>query len=116
MERRKAMKYVYFTKTLKGLDVKGLIAFCKEAGLDGVDLAVRPEYPVHPDNAATALPEAAKAFRDAGLLIGLVSTATTLNDASSKGAAALFDACAKAEVPAIKIGYFPYKPPFDISL
>ena len=37
------MKYVYFTKLLKELDVKGLIAFCKDVGLDGVDLAVRPE-------------------------------------------------------------------------
>ena len=42
------MKYVYFTKTLRGQDIKGLAAFCKEAGLDGVDLAVRPGYPVTP--------------------------------------------------------------------
>jgi sugar phosphate isomerase/epimerase len=110
------MKYVYFTKLLKELDVKGLIAFCKEVGLDGVDLAVRPDYPVHPENAATALPGAAKAFADAGLLIGLVTAATTMNDPSAKAAAALFDACARAEVPAIKLGYFPYKPPFDAAL
>ena len=50
------MRYVYFTKLLKDLDVRGLIAFCKEVGLDGVDLAVRPGYPVNPENAATALP------------------------------------------------------------
>jgi sugar phosphate isomerase/epimerase len=110
------MKYVYFTKTLKELDVKALIGFCKEAGLDGVDLAVRPGYPVQPDNAATALPEAAKTLHDAGLMIGLVTAATTMNDPSSKGAAALFDACAKAGVPAIKIGYFSYKSPFDTAL
>ena len=29
------MRYVYFTKFLQTLDVKGLAAFCKEAGLDG---------------------------------------------------------------------------------
>jgi sugar phosphate isomerase/epimerase len=107
------MRYVYFTKTLKDLDVKGLVGFCKELGLDGVDLAVRPGYPVHPDNAATALPEAAKAFADAGLIIGLATAATTLTDPGSKAAVALFEACAKAEVPAVKIGYFPYKAPFD---
>jgi sugar phosphate isomerase/epimerase len=110
------MRYVYFTKLLKELDVKGLVAFCKECGLDGVDLAVRPEYPVNPDNAATALPEAARAFRDAGLTIGLVTLATNLNDPASKTAVALFEACAKAEVPAVKIGYFPYKAPFDEAL
>ena len=46
---------------LKALDLKGLIAFCKEVGLDGVDLAVRPGYPVNPDNMARTLPDAMKA-------------------------------------------------------
>src|SRR5262245_10947095 len=62
------MKFIYFTKFLQSLDVKDLVAFCKSAGLDGVDLAVRPGYPIHPGNAPTALPEAAKAFADEGLM------------------------------------------------
>ena len=110
------MRYVYFTKMLKDLDVRGLIAFCKDVGLDGVDLAVRPGYPVNPDNVAAALPEVAKAFADAGLMIGLVSTETNLNDAESKAAKSIFAACGLAGVPAIKIGYFPYKPPVDDAL
>lgn len=110
------MRFVYFTKTLQKLDVKGLIAFCQETGLAGVDLAVRPGYPVNPDNAAKALPEAAKAFRDAGLIIGLVSAATNLADPASRQAKTIFDACARAEVPAVKIGYFTYRPPFDDCL
>jgi sugar phosphate isomerase/epimerase len=110
------VRYVYFTKALKDLDVKGLVAFCKETGLEGVDLAVRPGYPVHPDNAAAALPEAAKAFRDAGLAVGLVSTATNWNDPNAGPMRTLFEACAKAGVPAIKIGYFPYKGSFDEAL
>jgi sugar phosphate isomerase/epimerase len=110
------MRYVYFTKTLRELDVKGLIAFCKEVGLDGVDLAVRPGYPVHPGNAPTTLPEAAKAFRDAGLTIGLVTAPTDLTDPESKAARAIFEACGRAEVPAVKIGYFTYQPPFDDRL
>src|SRR5205823_3827012 len=61
------MRYVYFTKTLRGLDVKGLAGFCKEVGLDGVDLTVRPGYPVNPDNAGKALPAAAKLLRGEGL-------------------------------------------------
>lgn len=107
------MRYIYFTKTLQKLTVKDLVAFCKETGLDGVDMAVRPGYPVTPDNAAKALPEAAKAFKDAGLTIGLVSAPTGLNDPESKSAIALFDACAAAGVPAVKIGYFSYRAPFD---
>ncbi len=110
------MKYVYFTKSLKPLDVKGLIAFCKDAGLDGLDLAVRPGYPVSLDNMAKALPEAAKTLAGEGLMIGLVTADTGLNDPASKTAKALFEASAAAGVPAIKIGYFAYKSDFDANL
>jgi len=110
------MRYVYFTKTLKELDLKGLVAFCKDTGLEGVDLAVRPGYPVNPDNAAKELPQAARVFQDAGLVIGLVTAATDVNDPGSKVAVALFEASAAAKVPAIKIGYFGYKAPFDDAL
>ena len=75
------MRYVYFTKTLQSLDIAALIAFLKDAGLDGADMAVRPGYPVTPDNAATALPDTAKLFRDAGLDLALVSAPTDLTAA-----------------------------------
>jgi sugar phosphate isomerase/epimerase len=110
------MRYVYFTKLLRDLDLRGLAGFCKDVGLDGLDLAVRPGYPVHPDNALTALPEAAAYFRDQGLTIGLVSAPTDLTDPEGKSARSLFEACAKAGVPAVKIGYFAYRPPFDACL
>ncbi len=104
------MRFVYFTKTLKELDVPGLIGFCKETGLDGADLAVRPGYPVHPDNAAAELPRAAKAFRDEGLFIGLATAPTNLSDPDGPAAKAIFEACGKAGVAAVKIGYFGYQP------
>jgi sugar phosphate isomerase/epimerase len=110
------MRFVYFTKMLRELDVKALVAFCAEVGLDGVDLAVRPGYPVRPDNVAAALPDAVKAFKDAGLAVGLVTAETTLTDAASPAARALFEACGKAGVPAIKVGYFPYAGTFDDAL
>ncbi|MFO0846307.1 MAG: sugar phosphate isomerase/epimerase family protein [Gemmataceae bacterium] len=110
------MRYVYFTKTLQKLNLGELIAFCKEVGLDGVDLAVRPGYPVHPDNALKALPDVARQLKEAGLTIGLVSAPTNLTDPGSRTAKALFDACARAEVPALKLGYFAYSAPFDDCL
>jgi sugar phosphate isomerase/epimerase len=110
------MRYVYFTKLLKELDVRGLIAFCNDVGLDGVDLAVRPGYPVNPDNVVTALPDAVKAFADNGLAVGLVTVDTSLNDAESKTAKSVFTACGLAGVPAIKVGYFPYKAPVDDAI
>jgi sugar phosphate isomerase/epimerase len=110
------MRYVYFTKTLQTLDLPALTTFLKDAGLDGADLAVRPGYPVTPDNAATELPRAVKAFKDAGLVIGLVTAPTNMSDPESATARALFEACGKAGVPAIKIGYFPYKGKFETTL
>jgi L-ribulose-5-phosphate 3-epimerase len=110
------MRYIYFTKTLEKLDVPALIAFLKDCGLDGADMAVRPGYPITPDNAATELPKAAKAFKDAGLTIGIVSTPTTLNDADVAAAKTIFEACAKAEVPAVKIGYFSYQGKYAAAL
>ncbi len=110
------MRYVYFTKLLQGLDLAGLVTFIKEAGLDGADLAVRPGYPVTPDNAVTELPPAAKRFRDEGLTIGLISAPTNLTDPDGKAAGNLFEAAAKAGVPAVKIGYFPYRGPIDADL
>jgi sugar phosphate isomerase/epimerase len=110
------MRYVYFTKTLESLDIAGLLAFFKEVGLDGADLAVRPGHPVNPNNVATELPKAVKAFADQGKFIGLVTAAVTLNDPDSAQARKLFEACGKAGVPAIKIGYFPYKEKFEATL
>lgn len=107
------MKYVYFTKTLRELDVPGLIKFCQEVGLDGVDLTVRPGYPVNPGNVATELPRAVKSFKEAGLIVGLVTAPTDLIDPESKPARALFEACGKAGVGNIKIGYFPYRGKID---
>jgi sugar phosphate isomerase/epimerase len=110
------MRYVYFTKSLQSLDIPGVIAFLKETGLDGADLAVRPGYPVSPDNVAAELPKAAKAFADEGLVIGLVSTPTDLTDPDSAAAGRIFEACGKAGVPAVKIGYFAYQGQFDAEL
>jgi sugar phosphate isomerase/epimerase len=110
------MHYVYFTKFLQSQDIAGLISFLKEAGLDGADMAVRPGYPVHPDNVSTELPRAAKAFRQEGLRIGLVTTPVTLTDPDADATRRIFEACAKADIPAIKIGYFVYQGKFDATL
>lgn len=110
------MRYVYFTKTLQGLDLAAMIAFAQEVGLDGFDLAVRPGYPVTPENAAAELPRAAKLVREAKLTLGLVTAPTSFNDPSSRAVEALFDVCGQAGVPAMKIGYFTWKARFEGEL
>jgi sugar phosphate isomerase/epimerase len=110
------MHFVYFSKLLQGLSLKDQAAFCREVGVDGIDLAVRPGYAVTPDNALTALPLAAKLFQDHGLFIGLVSAPTDLADPEAKAGKMIFEAAAIAQVPAVKIGYFPYRGPYDSCL
>jgi sugar phosphate isomerase/epimerase len=110
------VRYVYFTKELKELDLKGMAAFAVDVGVDGLDFTVRPGYPVHPDNVTTALPEAVRIFKDSGLVIGLVSMPTNPTDAEAANVRAVFEACGKAGIPAIKIGYFPYNGNFEEAL
>jgi sugar phosphate isomerase/epimerase len=110
------MPFVYFTKLLQGLDLPAVAAFLKECGLDGADLTVRPGFPVTPDNAATELPKAVALFKDHGLTVGIVTAPTNMDDADSAAARAVFEACGKAGVPAIKIGYFVYTGRFDQAL
>lgn len=102
------MKYIYFTKTLRELDVPRLAEFLKSAGLDGADMAVRPGYAVEPARAEKDLPAAARTLRDHGLTVPLVSAPTGLNDPASGDAKRIFHACAAAGVPSVKIGYFGY--------
>lgn len=63
-------------------------------GLDGVELAVRPEYQVTPADIEAGLPRAAKIFRERGLFIGSVAA-----DTDEKTIAA----CGEAGVPIIRI-------------
>src|SRR5262249_837358 len=114
-----AMRYLYFTKFLRELDLAGLVGFCKDTGVQRFDLsalAVRPGYDVHPGNVATELPKAGKLVAAAGLVRGLVTLPTGAVDPESKAVRAVFEACGKAGVPAIKLGYFPYTGKIDDAL
>ena len=61
------MRRIVFSKMLQELGIAELIDFAQELGIEGYDMAVRPGYPVNPDNVAEALPEAVSQFRANGL-------------------------------------------------
>lgn len=98
--------YIMFSKMLKEQSIDQLIESLKFVGADGVDLAVRPGYPVNPDNVADTLVPAAEELRAAGLSIPMVTAPTDLTKASAPYAEPLFRACGEARVPLIKLGYW----------
>jgi len=100
------MKLIYFTKFLAGLSAKEVGETTKRLGFDGLDLAVRAKQCVTPENVATALPEAMRIWSDMGLSVPLVSMETRTTDVRDAAVRQLYQACAKANVRAIKIGYW----------
>jgi len=100
------MQFIMFTKHLEGKDIGGLIEALHSVGVEGADLCVRLDYPVTPENAATELPKATKAFAYAGLSIPLVTGPTRCIDPKDPTVGPLFAACAEAGVKFIKLGYW----------
>ena len=66
-----------FSKHLQFLDYKALAKTCKELGLDGIDLTVRPGGHVLPEQVTTRLPEAVEAIRAEGLDVPMITTRYT---------------------------------------
>ena len=107
------MKLVMFSKMLKEKSVEELAELAQELGIDGYDLAVRTGYPVNPDNAATALPEAAHRLASAGLSIPMVTANTDLLMPDHPTAEPLLGAMDVADVRRLKLGYFKLDPATD---
>ena len=74
-----------FSKHLQFLDYKDLAKVCREIGLEGVDLTVRRNGHVLPENVARDLPAAVEAIRAEGLDVPMISTRLrTANDPDAR--------------------------------
>lgn len=69
-----ALKVSIFSKHLQFLSVPDAAAAAKEMGFDAIDLTVRAEGHVLPENVATDLPKAVAAIRKAGLDVSMITT------------------------------------------
>lgn len=103
------MDLVYFTKFLQGLTAKEVGETARRLGFDGLDLAIRKGQCVNPDNVATALPEAMSIWKDMGISVPLVSMETRQTVPGDAGVRRLFEACGKANIPNIKVGYWRWR-------
>ncbi|MCE5327356.1 MAG: sugar phosphate isomerase/epimerase [Planctomycetaceae bacterium] len=88
------ISFTVFTKPWPKLPPAELAAFVKAMGFDGIEMPVRPGYPVTPENVGKALPEAARIMADCGVRIGTVAGPTDEQTIA---------ACAAAGVPIIRI-------------
>lgn len=73
----KTLPVSIFSKHLHWLSIPEAAAFAKECGYDAIDLTVRKNGHIEPENAAIELPRAAEAIRKAGIEISMITTAIT---------------------------------------
>jgi L-ribulose-5-phosphate 3-epimerase len=69
-----AYKISLFSKHLQWLDYENMARVAAEIGLDGVDLTVRPQGHVLPENVETDLPKALEAVKKVGINIYMIVT------------------------------------------
>src|SRR5688572_13592099 len=98
------MRYVLFTDNLADLTVPEACRAAREAGFDGLDLTLRPGGHVKPEDAEVGLAEAKRAADAEGLEIPMVTT--SLVDADSPHAEAIFAAAAHYGARRLKLGYW----------
>ena len=96
-----------FSKSVPQLNWRELGQSTKRAGFGGVDLTVRPQGHVLPERAATDLPEAVAAIREAGLEVPMITT--SLLSADDPTARAIISTASKLSIPYLKPGYYPYR-------
>jgi sugar phosphate isomerase/epimerase len=104
------MQLILFTKMLREKNVSELAELGREWGLDGFDLCVRTGYPVSPENATLALPEAVKFFKSRGLSVPMVTALGSLTSPDDPSVRPLMSAMDKAGVGLLKLGYFLFEP------
>lgn len=107
------MDLIAFTKHLDGRSIDELIEVAQTNDFEGFDLCVRPGYPVNPDNAGTALPDAARRIRTAGLKVPLVTGTTELLSPDQPDAEPLLAAMDAADIRLLKLGYYRFDPATD---
>ncbi len=95
-----------FSKHLPDLGWRDLGAAVRSAGFDGVDLTVRPGGHVLPERVAEDLPRAVAAIRDAGSMVGMLTTALTQPDDPT--ASPIVKTARAVDVPRLKAGYYRY--------
>lgn len=95
-----------FSKHLQFLDYSEMAEVCAAAGLDGVDLTVRPGGHVLPEHVERDLPLAAEAIRKAGLQLVMMTTGIT--DPEDPLTRRILETAASSGIKYYRMGYYRY--------
>jgi len=104
------MKAVLFSKLFNDRNARQLVELAHEVGAEGYDLCIRPGHPVTPDNVEQALPEVVGVLRDSGLDVPMATLGFDMVSPTDPSAGPTMAALARAEVPLVKLGCFPFRP------
>ena len=96
-------KVCIYTEHFQKLPIPEVCKVFKRIGVDGLDLTVRPGGHIEPKDVKEELPKAAKAAREHGLEIMMLTTAITSPDRHAKD---ILATCQKLNIQRIKLGYF----------
>jgi L-ribulose-5-phosphate 3-epimerase len=102
-----------FSKHLQFLDYDDMAEAAAQAGADGVDLTVRPGGHVLPENVERDLPLAAKAIREAGLELTMMTTAIT--DAGDPMTETILRVASDLGIRYYRTGWYRYDPDLEIE-
>ena len=108
----RASQFCFFSKHLAELGWSDLGRAVKDAGYDGVDLTVRPQGHVLPENAPRDLGRAIDAVRAHGVSVPMITT--DLTSAAHPLAKPLLQAAVRSGVRYFKTGYWRYTSSPDV--
>jgi L-ribulose-5-phosphate 3-epimerase len=95
-----------FSKHLHWLSYKDMAALAAQLGYDGVDLTVRKDGHVLPENVATDLPKAVDAIRNAGLEVYTITT--DIRTAEEQHTAAILKIASEQGIKNYRMGWYGY--------
>lgn len=102
-----------FSKHMQWLNYSEMAATAKQIGFDGIDLTVRPNGHVLPENVDTDLPKAVEAIRKSGLIVDRITTA--IIDPDDPFTIPVLRKASELGIKNYRMGWFSYDPSFSIK-
>lgn len=102
----KSPPVVVFSKHFQFMNYREMARVCRELGLDGVDLTVRRDGHVEPEQVTRDLPAAVEAIREQGLQVPMITT--RLNRGDDPDAVPILKTASQLGIRFFRIGGFKY--------